>query len=213
VAFNLAVESINGVKNRTVTGAQLRPADPEFTRLVRVMRNAQISGDAGIRIEVEKDRTESIAFFFRSQNIDPDLARELDEVKKDVKLAPDRREFKTTFGGVARNPDEISILTRSVLRILTELSTLVEVPPEHLAAGIAPDIGGPDAGAEPYFRVLSGDKTPCDAFAAVCLEGRWFWIDKRHTASKRTLAYILVLLALVDTGARENLPIVTIPAG
>ena len=38
VVLNLAVESINGVKNRTVAGAQLRPADPAFTRFVQVMR-------------------------------------------------------------------------------------------------------------------------------------------------------------------------------
>ena len=88
----------------------------------------------------------------------------------------------------------------------------MEVPPEHLAEGIAPDLGGADGVAEPYFQVLSGDKKPCNAFAAVCYEGRWFWIDKRDTASKRTMAYILVLLALADTGAKENLPVVTIPA-
>jgi hypothetical protein len=213
VVFNLAVETINGLDNRSVSGGQLRAAEPEFTRLVRVLRRAQVTGHAGIRIEVDKDRTESIVFFFRTQDIEPDLARELDEVKKDLKLAPDQREFKVTFGGVARTPDEISILTRSVLRILTELSTFVEVPPEHLAQGIAPDIGGQDGGTAPYFQVLNGDKKPCDAFAAVCYEGRWFWIDKRDTASKRTMAYLLVLLALADTGAKENLPVVTIPAG
>ena len=213
VVFNLAVETINGLDNRSVSGGQLRAAEPEFTRLVRVLRRAQVSGQAGIRIEVDKDRTESIVFFFRTQDIEPDLARELDGVKRDLGLNLDRREVKITFGGVARNPEEISILTRSVLRILSELSTFVEVPPEHLAAGIARDLGAPDGGAEPYFQVLSGDKQPCDAFAAVCYEGRWFWIDKRDTASKRTMAYILVLLALADTGAKENLPVVTIPAG
>jgi hypothetical protein len=213
VVMNLAVESINGVKNRTVAGAQLRPADPEFTRLVRALRRAQISGDAGIRIEADKEKTESIVFFLRAEGIDPDLARELDQVKRDLKLTPDRREFKITFGGVARSPDEISILTRSVIRILSELATFVEVPPEHLAEGIAPDLGEAGAEAEPYFRVLSSDKKPCDSFAAVCYEGHWFWIDKRDTLSKRTMAYLLVLLALADTGAKENLPVVTIPAG
>jgi hypothetical protein len=212
VVLNLAVESINGVKNRTVAGAQLRPADPAFTRFVQVMRRAQVSGHAGIRIEVDKEKTESIVFFFRTESIEPDLARELDEVKKDMGLTPDRREFKITFGGVARNPDEISILTRSIIRILSELSTFVEVPPEHLAEGIAPDLGGADVVAEPYFQVLSGVKKPCNSFAAVCYEGHWFWIDKRDTLSKRTMAYMLVLLALADTGAKENLPVVTIPA-
>ena len=208
--FNLAVESINGLDNRGTAGERLRPAEPEFTRLVLALRRAQESGNAGIHIEAEKDRTESIVFF-RTQNINPDLARELDQVKEDLGLNPDRREFKVAFGGVARNPDEISILTRSVLRILTELSTFVEVPPGHLHEGIAPDLGGAGGDAEPYFQALSGAKKPCDAFAAVCYEGHWLWIDKWDTASKRTMAYLLVLLALADTGAKENLPVVTIP--
>ncbi len=213
VVLSLAVDSINGVKNHSVAGGQVRPADPEFTRFVQAMRRAQTSGEAGIRIEVEKDRTESVIFFFRAQNIDPELASQLDQVRTDLKLDPKASEFKITFGGVARNANEISILTRSIIRILSELATSVEVPPEHLAEGIAPDIGEQDVDAVPYFQVLSGDKKPCDAFAAVCYEGHWFWIDKRDTQSKRTVTYLLVLLALADTGPKENLPVVTIPAG
>jgi hypothetical protein len=213
VVLNLAVDSINGVRNHSVAGGQVRPADPEFARFVQVMRRAQASGEAGIRIEVEKDRTESVVFFFRGQNIDPELASQLDQVRRDLRLDPKASEFKVTFGGVARSANEISILTRSIIRILSELSTSVEVPPEHLAEGIAPDIGEQEVDAVPYFQVRSGDKKPCDAFAAVCYEGHWFWIDKRDTQSKRTVAYLLVLLALADTGPKENLPVVTIPAG
>ena len=43
-------------------------------------------------------------------------------------------------------------------------------------------------------------------------KGRWFWIDKTDFRSKRTMSYLLVLLALSDTGAKENLPVITIQA-
>jgi hypothetical protein len=43
VVFNLTVESINGVDNRSVSGGQLRPADPEFAQVVQTLRKAQIS--------------------------------------------------------------------------------------------------------------------------------------------------------------------------
>jgi hypothetical protein len=88
----------------------------------------------------------------------------------------------------------------------------VEVPADHQASGIAPPIGEAAAEGEPRFRVLSGPKPPCDPFAAVCYEGRWFWIEKSDFQSKRTVAYLLVLLALADTGAKENLPVITIQA-
>ena len=60
--------------------------------------------------------------------------------------------------------------------------------------------------------MLSGPTKPFDPFIAVCYEGQWFWVEKSDFQSKRTLAYMLVLLALSDTGARESLPVITIQA-
>jgi hypothetical protein len=212
VVFNLTVESINGVDNRSVSGGQLRAAEPEFPRVVQALRKAQISGHVGIRIEPDKDKKDAVAFFFRDKDIDPELARELAEVRKILGLDPDRRDFRVVFGATARNPNEIAILSRSVLRILTELSTYVEVPVEHLVKGNAPDLGEVDTGENAPLRVHSGAEKPCDPFVAVCYEGHWFWIEKSDSQSKRTLAYLLVLLALADTGPKENLPVVTIQA-
>jgi hypothetical protein len=212
VVFPLTVESINGVKNRSVSGGQLRREDPEFSQMVKAMRKAQISGHVGIRVEQEKDKRDSVAFFFQDKNIDPGLARELAEVRKALQLDPDRRDFRVSFGATAANPNEIAILSRSVVRILSELATYVEVPAEHLASGKAPPIGEQESDSQPPFRVLSGCEKPCDPFVAICYEGRWFWIEKSDFRSKRTMAYLLVLLALADTGPKESLPVITIQA-
>jgi hypothetical protein len=212
VVFDLTVDTINGIQNRSVSGGQLRPADPGFTRVVQVLRKAQISGHVGIRVEREKDKPDAVAFFFRDKDIDPALAMELNEVRTILGLDPKRSDFRVTFGATSANPNEIAILSRSVLRILSELSTYVEVPVEHQITGIAPEIGDQPTDGPPPFRVLSGAKKPCDPFVAICYEGRWFWIEKSDSRSKRTLAYLLVLLALADTGAKENLPVITIQA-
>ncbi len=212
VVLPLTVESINGVRNRSVSGGQLRREDPEFNLIVRSIRKGQISGHVGIRVEQEKDKRDSVAFFFHDKNIDPELAKELADVRKALRLSPDQRDFRVTFGAAAMNANEIAILSRSVIRVLSELATFVEVPVEHLANGIAPPLGEQESDAQPLFRVLSGVEKPCDPFVAVCYEGRWFWIEKSDFQSKRTMAYILVLLALADTGAKENLPVITIQA-
>jgi hypothetical protein len=209
--FTLTVDSINGVKNRSASGGQLRPADPGFAHVVQILRKAQLSGHVGIRVQADKDKKESVALFIHDKDIDPELAAELAEVRRLLRLSPDRTDFRVTFGAAAANPDEIAILSRSVIRILQELATFVEVPAEHLAAGIAPLLDAVEADA-PLFQVLSGDRKPCDPFVAVCYEGRWFWIEKSDSRSKRTLASLLVLLALADTGAKENLPVITIQA-
>jgi hypothetical protein len=212
VVFDLTVDSVNGVRNRSVSGGQLRPADPEFTRMVRAIRKAQISGHVGIRVEREKDTGDSVAIFFHDKEIDPELAKELAEVRKSLRVDPAEREFRVAFGAIAANPNEMAILSRSVIRILSELSTFVEVPAKHLATGIAPPIGEQESGDHPPFSVHSGPDKPCDPFVAVCYEGSWFWIEKHDFYSKRTMAYLLVLLALSDTGAKESLPVITIQA-
>ena len=91
VVFDLTVESINGVNNRSVSGGQLRPAEPEFDRVVQTLRKAQILGHVGIGIEQEKDKRDAVAFFFRDRGLDPELAKELAEVRKMLGLDPDRR--------------------------------------------------------------------------------------------------------------------------
>ena len=212
LVFDLTVDSINGIRNRSVSGGQLRPADPEFARVVGTIRKAQISGHVGIRVVRDKDNKDSVAFFIQDSGINPELAAELAAVRKILRLDPDRVDFRITFGATAANPNEIAILSRSVIRILSELSTFVDVPAEHQARGTAPPIGDHPVDGPPPFRVLSGAKKPCDAFVTVCYEGRWFWIEKSDFHSKRTLAYLLVLLALADTGAKENLPVITIQA-
>lgn len=209
--LDLTVDSINGVRNRSASGGDLRPADPAFTRVTHVLRKAQLAGHFGIRVTRDKDQKDSVALFFHDRDADPELAAELAEVRRHLRLDPGLSEFRVTFGAVAANPNEIAIQSRSMIRILQELATFVDVPDEHLARGIAPPLA-PVPEDAPAFHVLSGPKKPCDPFVAVCYEGRWFWVEKSDTRSKRTLVSLLILLALADTGSKENLPIITIQA-
>lgn len=212
IVFDLTVDTINGIRNRSITGGNFRPADPEFTWMIGVLRKAQEMGHVGMRVEREKDKQDSVIFLIQDRNIDPDLAKELAGVRRILNLHPDRGEFRIAFGANAVNPNEIAILSRSVFRVLTELSSYVDVPADHLARGIAPPLGDPASGDAGPFRVWSGSERPCDPFVAVCFERRWFWIEKSDFRSKRTMIYLLALLALADTGPKENLPLITIQA-
>ena len=73
-------------------------------------------------------------------------------------------------------------------------------------------IGDTSSTKQPLFTVHSGCQTPCDYFAAVCYQGYWFWIDQRDFQSKRTMAYLKVMLALAATGQKEAVPALTIRA-
>jgi hypothetical protein len=133
VVFDLTVDSVNGVRNRTVVGGQVREADPEFTRIAQSLRKAQVSGHVGIRVHHEKDKPDSVVMFFQDKVIDPELAAELAEVRRLLRLDSDRRDFRVVYGATAASPSEIAIQTRSAYRILAELASYVEAPVEHQA--------------------------------------------------------------------------------
>jgi hypothetical protein len=209
--FDLTLDSINGVRNRSVIGGQLEPATPEFRRVTQIMRRAQASGHVGMRIEVDKDKRESLVMFFRDPDIETDLVAELAELRHLLRIPPGQKELQVVYGAVASKPNEIAFMTRSAIRVLVNLSTFVEAPASHLASGRAADYGGTTE-AEPRFVVHSGCEKPCDCYAAVCYRGCWFWIDDCDLESKRTMAYLMVLLALADAGVKETVPFLTIQA-
>jgi hypothetical protein len=212
LVFDLTLDAINGIQGRTASGGQVRSASPEYRRLVEILRKAQVSGNVGMRIEVGKDKTEALVLFFRSSEIDPELAAELNEARTLLGIDPSRRDFHVVFGATRGGPNEITMATRSIYRVLTLLATSVQVPEAHLAEGRAPLISEGESEDQPRFTVLSGCEKPTDCFIATCYRGYWFWIDDRDTESKRTMAYLMVLLALADTGAKQPVPFLTIQA-
>jgi hypothetical protein len=108
------------------------------------------------------------------------------------------------------------MLTRSILSIMIELAGQVRVPPEHVAEGRTPSSLMDDGDAGDERRLIdirwSRDR-PADAFAAVKYRDHWFSIDDRDFKSKRTFAYLMLLFSLTESGGKEGLPLVTIPAG
>lgn len=212
LVFDLTLDAINGIQGRTVSGGQVRSASPEFQRIVQILRKAQLSGSVGMRIEIGKDRRESLVMFFRDPDIDPELAAELTEARKLLRIDPAQRDIQVVFGATRGGPNEITMATRSLYRVLSLLATSVQVPDIHLAEGRAPPLAGDLTDEQPRFTVWSGCKRPKDCFIATCYRGHWFWIDDRDFESKRTMAYLMVLLALADTGTKEPVPFLTIQA-
>jgi hypothetical protein len=62
------------------------------------------------------------------------------------------------------------------------------------------------------IRIRSSKSKPADAYATVFYRDHWFWIDDRDLKSKRSFAFVMILFSLVETGEKENLPLITIPA-
>jgi hypothetical protein len=67
-------------------------------------------------------------------------------------------------------------------------------------------------GVTPIIRIRSSKQKPNDAFITVHYRNNWFRIDDDDLASKAVFAQLMDLFTMIDTGPRQNQPVVTIPA-
>jgi hypothetical protein len=117
---------------------------------------------------------------------------------------------------------DLEFSTRSTAQVWYYLANGVEVPPEHLAAGVAITPVSPDgvpfdsrAVTEDLFTVhaCAAHKAPKSAYVAIRHRGYWYYIDDRDQASKATLALVLGISRLDFARQQPAAPFLTLPVG
>jgi hypothetical protein len=210
------VASMNGLKNQENSVSGISPPDPRFLRVLSLMRKLQDSGAAGMRVEVDKDKKQAALLTFQTRDATPEARGQSRELRELLGLNLEATEFKLVFGPTAANDKEIAVLTRSILRLMQTMSTQVEAPPAHVRQGrVAPGwerLSEQDAAGPRLVKIHSSAQRPGEAFVSVAYRGCWFSIDDRDLPTKRTFSFMMMLFTLADSGEKEPLPLVTIPA-
>jgi hypothetical protein len=132
-------------------------------------------------------------------------------------LKPDKRgELSIAFGLLPRSPNELAVLTRSMIEILLEVGSGVDVPADHVAQGrTAPSARvatAEDPRDRPLVRIRAGANAPAGAYAAVQYRDTWYWIDDGDIASKRVFTFLMLFFSLAETGVAQQAPLLTVPA-
>jgi hypothetical protein len=214
--FRTCVQAINNIYNRSGSQGNMREADPEFYRLISLMLEIQRSGAAGMRIEEGPDQKEGTVFILRKKRLIPELAAKISTVKRLLGLNPDEKEFTIAYGSTPRDDNEIAVLSRSMLEIIVEMASYIDVPEVHLAEGRSYEtiLDQMDVSAEfgPLIEIHSDESKPRDAYVAVHYHDYWFWIDDRDLRSKRMFSFLLLLFAFTEKESAIA-PLVTIPTG
>jgi len=91
--LGLAVESLNGVRNRSATAGGVREADPEFFRALDLMRDVQLAGAVGLRVEEDKVKGQTAVLFFRGDDLSAELVAKSAEVRRLLKLPAETQQF------------------------------------------------------------------------------------------------------------------------
>jgi hypothetical protein len=213
VLFRVAVRSINGIQAGTRHRMIAQTEDPRFEKLLEAMRRLQVKGAIGVRVERKGKDKDEASLMVIAHTGDEQVTKDRQFMDETLGIEPGLHEYHLAVGAVSSGKDEIALLTRSVIEVLTDLSFDVEVPPEHEKDG---RVGPPLAVTvqrKSNFKVSSGTSRPSDAFAAVRYEDHWFWIDDRDFSSKRALSFMMVLLALSETGGGSGPPALTLSTG
>jgi hypothetical protein len=212
--FRLLVHEVNGIRNRFGGEARIQSADPEFYSLLDNMRKIQLAGGIGMRFKkVDKEET-ALTIILGKRG--PETKALGMEVRKTLGVATEADAFTVVYGSVPRNDTEIAILTRSILEVLVDMSTDIEVPASDVQEKrVSPTFAETAAGEKirPLIRIHSSSKKPADAFVSVPYRNSYFWIDDRDFASKKIFSFLMFVFTLVETGEKGAAPIVTIPTG
>lgn len=211
--LQFTVRAINGVYNRASSPGRERAADPKFYEMLDAMRRLQQSESISLRL-VKRGPDESAVMFF-ADNPPEALLKDSALVHEILGLKQGANEFTLTFGAVARDDKEIAVLSRSMMEMLYEFASEVEVPEKDVKEGrtfptpVAPD--NPNPRDNPLVRIHSSRLPPTDALVSHRYRNRWFWIDDRDYASKSAFAFLNVFFSLAESGVAPQIPVVTVP--
>jgi hypothetical protein len=212
--LGLTVESLNGVRNRSLAGGAIREADPEFLRALELMREVQAAGAVGMRVEEDKTNGSTGVLFFRRDDVPVEILEKAAEARRLLKLSPEIQRFLLTYSPARGADNELAVNSRSMLQIMGAFASHISVPEAHLKDHSALS-GSNLADAErrnDRVAIRSGKNKPSNAFAAVRYRDHWFWIDEGDWPTKRALTAVMFFFTLAETGANEKLPLITIPA-
>lgn len=209
----LTVESLNGVRNRSVTGSMMREADPDFVRSLDLLREVQAAGALGMRVEENKDKGQTTLLFFRREEVTAELMEKIAEIKRLLKLPAETQKFSLTYSPVRGAEGELAVNSRSMLQIMGAFASYIDVPEEHLKDHSAlPTCEVTDPNRKSEVKIYSGKMKPADSYAAVSYRGYWFWIRNEDWQTKRALTAVMFFFTLAETKGNESLPMITIPA-
>jgi len=212
--FSICVHTINGLENSYGSALTGRYADQDFTELIKSIAKIQKAGGLGMRVKPEGD-DKAFVMFFRPLT-DPGVAVELHKIKELLGLNEEAREFRVSYGSYSENDTEIAILSRSMLQVMVDFASYIEVPESDVAEGrvyATRTSAGTGSGDEiqPMVRVRSGLNEPAESYVSVFYRDHWFWIEDRDYRSKLVFNFLMYLFSMTETGGQGTAPIVTVP--
>jgi len=215
VMMRLTVQSIGRLNNagrlENMRAARGAPAtgSPGFFRLIADLRALQDGGALSFRFT--NGREGPRAYFSISAGRDARLAALAAEARSLLGITSNEAEI--VYGRTASRPNQVAIITRSFIGILSHISAQIDVPEDDIGANRTLPSIGLVGGLRPTVVVRTSPNKPQSAYAAVQYQGRWFWIADTDYDSKIAFSVIQIVMSIAQGDADgRKAPVLTIPA-
>lgn len=213
--LEICVHSINGLNNRRSVSADTQKADTEFYEFLDLFRQVYEAEAVDTRIRQINDKNK-IVIFFRLPENETDK-QNLVRIKELLSIDQNGNEFLFVHGRFPFSNNEIAVMNRSMMQIMSAVASQIDVPESDVAEGRVIGRKKMESSEEKQkissrFTVNNGTTEPDDDFVSVRYRNRWFWIDDRDIASKRVFQFLLTLFSFTEKAeAGHNAPIITVP--
>jgi hypothetical protein len=206
----IVIRELNGIRN-PIFGSE-KEAE-EFKELIRTIYLLKGEGSADIVLAGDPP-TLSLVLYEYGDHIDKvrrgvELLG-LDEVDvngEDIVL-PVRRAL------ARRRADGLNIEMRSLYEVMQLFGAGIDVPAEHLEAGIVARDEHP--ASEPFLVVRSSKERPANAMVAVSVHDWWFYVEASDIPSKRAFRFLQALIGMQleqEFETKQAAPVLTVPVG
>jgi hypothetical protein len=196
-----------------------QPWSPDLVRAIEISNVLQESGCVGLgRLSEANNSAGEYAFVISGYSkAQQSIIREYFDLIGIKGKVVDGRDIIVSFG-LSVDPDaedKIYIETRSILDWLRLAGDMVDVPDEHLTAGIVdPPVWGGKEGNR-LITIHSSRSRPKNAVVSILFRGYWFYIDETDSTSKESfkLLKFTVGLRLNPENILKQAPVLTLPVG
>ena len=213
LVLRVCVNSINDLQNSFGGPGRPQAGDPKFRELIAAMRESQAAGGMGMRVKTTTDK-QAVVMFIRP-SADEAIAAPVRKIRELLGLNESAREFNIVYGTHPESDTEIAIWNRSVLQVLIDLASYIDVPEVDLAEGSVYGLQRTPEQEQmfpPLLTARCGPSAPGNTHVSVSYRNQWFWIEDRDRQSKQMFNFLMFLFSLTETGPAQAAPIVTIPA-
>jgi len=225
--FRLCFQRMNNLKNAPGASGPTPKKAPEFKEFIEATKHLgelQSLDILNLSYENENDIPKIILTIANEgkdqRHLFPLALNAAQKFTKTLNLEPGRNKYAITFSPQKNTPDQIRVVTRSLLGILFYLSQGVEVPEQDIKEGKVTrtlknsgEIFDWRQVTGELLRIRSDSSQPENATLMVFYRGTWFYIDDSDLKSKSTFSLLSQIFSLQAGKIQDNSPLLTLPIG